>query len=90
MLGANIKIKKNKNNNEITIIGQKELKAKNILISGDPSSAAIIGAAALIIPKSKIKIKNVNINNTRISFFNILKKMNANITISNKKIISNE
>ena len=32
----------------------------------------------------------VNINKTRTTFFNILKKMNAKINISNKKRISNE
>ena len=57
---------------------------------GDPSSAAIIGSSALITKKSEIKIKNININKTRITFFNILRKMNAKIKISNKKIISKE
>ena len=52
---------------------------------GDPSSAAIIGSSALITKKSEIKIKNININKTRITFFNILRKMNAKIKISNKK-----
>ena len=89
-LGANIQIKKFKEKKIIKIIGQKELKAKNILIAGDPSAAAIIGSAALITSKSEIKIKKVNMNKTRITFFNILKKMNANIKISNKKKISNE
>ena len=88
--GAKIQIKKYKKKKIIKIIGQKELKAKNILIAGDPSAAAIVGSAALIIPNSEIKIKKVNINKTRIAFFKILKKMNANIKIFNKKKISNE
>ena len=88
--GAKIQIKKNKKKKIIKIIGQKELKAKNILIAGDPSAAAIVGSAALIIPNSEIKIKKVNINKTRMAFFKILKKMNANIKIFNKKKISNE
>ena len=88
--GAKIQIKKNKKKKIIKIIGQKELKAKNILIAGDPSAAAIVGSAALIIPNSEIKIKKVNINKTRMTFFKILKKMNANIKIFNKKKISNE
>ncbi len=88
--GAKIQIKKYKKGKIIKIIGQKELKAKNILIAGDPSAAAIIGSAALIIPNSEIKIKKVNINKTRATFFKILKKMNANIKIFNQKKISNE
>ena len=88
--GAKIYIKKLKEKKIIKIIGQKELNAKNISIAGDSSAAAIIGSAALIVPNSEIKIKNVNINKTRITFFNILKKMNANIKISNKRNISSE
>ena len=88
--GAKIQIKKNKKKGVIKIIGQKELKAKNILIPGDASAAAIVGSAALIIPNSEIKIKKVNVNKTRITFFRILKRMNANIKISNRKKISNE
>jgi len=89
-IGAKIKIKKVNEKNIIKITGQKELNAKDIEIAGDPSAAAIIGSAALITPQSEIKIKNVNINKTRITFFNILKKMNAKIKIVNKKKISHE
>ena len=89
-IGAKIQIKKIKEKNIIKISGQKELNAKDIIIAGDPSAAAIVGSAALITPQSEIKIKKVNINKTRITFFNILKKMNAKIKISNKKEISNE
>tara|TARA_Y100000590_G_scaffold54793_1_gene57257 strand:+ start:1393 stop:2748 length:1356 start_codon:yes stop_codon:yes gene_type:complete len=90
LFGAKIKINKFKKKNIIKLKGQKDLKAKNISIMGDPSSAAIIGSSALITKKSEIKIKNININKTRITFFNILKKMNAKIKISEKKIISKE
>ena len=90
LLGADIHCKKSKNKNLILIKGQKELIAKNISISGDSSSASIIGASALITPNSEIKIKNVNMNKTRSIFFKILKKMNANIHISKRKYISNE
>ena len=89
-IGAKIQIKKIKEKNIIKINGQKELNAKDIVIAGDPSAAAIVGSAALITPQSEIKIKKVNMNKTRITFFNILKKMNAKIKIFNKKEISNE
>ena len=81
---------KEKEKNIIKINGQKELNAKDIVIAGDPSAAAIVGSAALITPQSEIKIKKVNMNKTRITFFNILKKMNAKIKIFNKKEVSNE
>ena len=86
LFGSDIKIKKKL----IQLRGQSGLIGNKIKISGDSSSAAIVGTAALIVPNSEIKIKNVNINKTRIAFFNILKKMNANIYISKKRSISNE
>jgi len=89
-LGAEIKINKFKEKKIIKITGQKELKARSISIGGDLSAAAIVGSAALITPKSQIKIKKVNMNKTRITFFNVLKKMNANIKISNNKKKSSE
>ena len=89
-IGAKIQIKKIKGKNIIKITGQKELNAKDIVVAGDTSAAAIIGSAALITSQSEIKIKEISINKTRITFFNILKKMNAKIKISDKKIISKE
>ena len=88
--GAKIETISIKKKKIIKIVGQKELKAKNIIIGGDPSAAAIVGSTALITANAEIKIKDVNINKTRITFFNILKKMNANIKISNKRRISKE
>lgn len=90
LFGANIKIKKKKNKNLIELQGQKDLVGTKINICGDISSAAIVGAASLINPKSQLKIKNVNINKTRNAFFKVLKQMNANIRFSNKRKISNE
>lgn len=59
-------------------------------VPGDISSASFIIAAALLIKNSNINIKNVLINNTRIGFIKILKKMGAKILISNKKNIQFE
>ncbi|MDD4362842.1 MAG: 3-phosphoshikimate 1-carboxyvinyltransferase, partial [Atribacterota bacterium] len=39
---------------------------------------------------SELIIRNVGINKTRTGFLDVLKKMGANITIINKKVISNE
>ena len=90
LFGAGIKTKKENNKSIIEILGQKELVGRKINISADPSSAAIIGSGGLLTNKSEIKIKNVNMNKTRSTFFKILKKMKANIYFSNKKIVDNE
>ncbi|MEE8325184.1 MAG: 3-phosphoshikimate 1-carboxyvinyltransferase [Candidatus Humimicrobiaceae bacterium] len=66
------------------------LKAKNIYVPGDISSAAFIIVATLILKNSHTTIRDVGINPTRNYFLDILKKMGANIEIKNKRIISNE
>ena len=76
---ANIQIKKISKKNLISIKGQENLSSFNLKIPGDPSSAAPFIALALLTAGSKLLIKNINCNSTRIGFIKILKKMNANI-----------
>ena len=70
--------------------GQKNLHSFDYTISSDPSSAAFLIALTLLTPNSKLVINNVLCNETRIFFLKILKKVNANIKISNLKNISGE
>ena len=82
---ADIKIKKMTKGHLISLRGQKNLFGFNLKIPGDPSSAAPFVILALLTANSKLLIKNVNCNQTRIGFIDILKKMNANIKIKNVK-----
>ena len=52
--------------------GQKNLFSFNLEIFGDQSSCAPFIALALLTPKSKLTIKNVNCNPTRLGFIKIL------------------
>ena len=88
---ADIKVKKLKNINLITLRGQKNLHAFDYTVSSDPSSAAFLIALTLLTPESKLVIHNVLCNSTRTGFIKVLKeKMNANIKIKNLKKISGE
>jgi len=89
-LKADIKIKKLIKGHLISLKGQKNLFAFNLNVPGDPSSAAPFILLTLLTSNSKLLIKNVNCNPTRIGFINVLKKMNANIKISNLKKESGE
>ena len=82
---ADINIKKKKKGHLISLKGQKNLFGFNLKIPGDPSSAAPFIILTLLADNSKLLIKNINCNPTRIGFINILKKMNANIKIINLK-----
>ena len=84
-MGANIKT-----DNTTTIIQKSTLEPKTIEICGDISSAAYFIVAGLIIPNSKIILKNVGLNPTRTGIIDVVKAMGGNIEILDQKIISNE
>jgi len=84
-INADIKVKKLKKENLITLRGMKNLFSFNLEIFGDQSSCGPFIILALLTPKSKLVIKNVNCNPTRLGFIKILKKMNAKIKIINTK-----
>jgi 3-phosphoshikimate 1-carboxyvinyltransferase len=56
-----------------------EIEAKNIEIPGDPSSAAFMVAACLMLPESKLTITNVGLNPTRTGYLEVLRSMGAKI-----------
>ena len=85
-LGAKIKI----NGEKISLESPNFLKSKDIYIPGDFSSAAFLIVACLIIPESKITIREVGLNYYRIGLIEVLKKMNARIKIKNKRKLNDE
>lgn len=58
------------------------LEPLNINVPSDPSSAFFFAVAASIIPNSKVLLKNVLLNKTRIEAFRVLEKMGAKIEYS--------
>lgn len=62
----------------------------NINIPGDISSASFFIGAACMIPNSDLRINNVLINDSRMGFINILKKMDAGIIIHNPRYVNGE
>ncbi len=72
-------------NNVITINAANECQGTDITVPGDISSAAFLIVAATLIPHSELLIKNVGVNPTRTGILHILKRMGANITISNRR-----
>ncbi|WP_120909182.1 3-phosphoshikimate 1-carboxyvinyltransferase [Helicobacter pylori] len=58
---------------------EKPLEAFDFTIANDPSSAFFFALACAITPKSRLLLKNVLLNPTRIEAFEALKKMGASI-----------
>jgi 3-phosphoshikimate 1-carboxyvinyltransferase len=54
-----------------------ELELEDLVVPGDPSSAAFLAAAAMIVPGSRIVIDGVALNWTRAAFFRIAERMGA-------------
>ncbi len=84
-LNLPIIIKKNKKYDFIKIQGTEKVKSLNYRIPGDISSSAFFIVLTLLSKKSKLLIKNVNVNPSRVGIIKILKKMGASIKILNEK-----
>ena len=85
-----IKIKKTKNFDIIEIEGKKTIKPLNYNIPSDISSSAFFIVLTALSKNSKLKIKNININPTRIGILKILIMMGVKIKILYKKIYKGE
>ena len=80
-----IKIKKTKRYDFINIKQPKKIKAFNYQIPGDISSSAFFIVLTILANNSKLLIKNINVNPSRIGVITILKKMGAKIFLKNKR-----
>ena len=80
-----IKVKKTKKFDFINIKKPKKINAFNYQIPGDISSSAFFMVLTILAEDSRLLIKNININPTRIGVITILKKMGAQIILKNKR-----
>jgi 3-phosphoshikimate 1-carboxyvinyltransferase len=59
----------------VTVAAQDELELGALHVPGDPSSAAFLAAAAVLVPGSRIVLEDMCANWTRTGFFRILQRM---------------
>lgn len=83
--GAEIETVETDEGFEIILTGQPELKAQDIAVPRDPSSAAFPVCAALIVEGSEIVLPNIGLNPTRAGLFTTLIEMGADITFENER-----
>lgn len=67
---------------EIRISGGQTFTAQEVVVPGDISSAAFWLVAGLVVPNSKIVLKNVGINETRTGIIDVIKNMGGKIKLS--------
>ncbi|MCJ8339613.1 MAG: bifunctional prephenate dehydrogenase/3-phosphoshikimate 1-carboxyvinyltransferase [Pseudomonadales bacterium] len=80
-LGLDLQVQGNK----VTIIPGNQIAGFSLSIPGDISSAAFFIVGAVISKGSKICIRDVGVNPTRLGFIHILKLMGADIQLSNQR-----
>jgi 3-phosphoshikimate 1-carboxyvinyltransferase len=88
--GATITVEEAGRGRIIELSGQPDLFAANVAVPGDPSSAAFLTAAALLVPGSDVTIPAVGLNPTRCGLFLTLDEMGANVVVENRRIEGGE
>ena len=69
----------------ITLAGQPDLRAADVVVPGDPSSAAFLAVAALLVPGSRVRIEGVGLNPLRCGLFATLREMGADLAVENER-----
>jgi 3-phosphoshikimate 1-carboxyvinyltransferase len=88
--GATVQVEQAGRGRVITLQGQPELRAADVAVPGDPSSAAFLVAAALLVGGSRLTIAGVGLNELRGGFYATLAEMGANIVIENRRVQGGE
>ena len=67
---------------KITVQGPQKLSGQKVVVPGDISSAAFWLVAGLIVPNSRVVLKNVGINETRTGIIDVIRAMGGKIEIT--------
>ncbi len=88
--GACVRVTQEGAGRAIEIDGQPELRAADVVVPGDPSSAAFPIVAALLVPGSAITVRGVGLNPLRIGLLTTLAEMGAEIAVENRRVQGGE
>ncbi len=83
--GADVRSVRENGLTRITVKGQAELEGREVMVPGDPSSAAFLAAAALIVPGSEVTIEGVLVNPTRSGLYLTLQEMGGDVAFLNER-----
>ena len=88
--GAKVVVEHQGRGRLISLMGQPELVAADVLVPGDPSSAAFPLVAALLVPGSCVTVQGVGLNPLRTGLFATLREMGADLLITNEHLEGGE
>lgn len=88
--GATVRVEETPEGRKATLVGQPVLKAADVVVPGDPSSAAFPVVAGCIVPGSDIIVAGVGLNPLRAGVFASLRDMGASIDEVNPRVEGGE
>jgi 3-phosphoshikimate 1-carboxyvinyltransferase len=88
--GAEIDVEEQGGGRAIALHGEAELRACEVRVPGDPSAAAFLAVAALIVPGSELRIEGVSVNPLRAGLFEVLRLMGGDIALADPREVDGE
>ena len=88
--GAALEVEESDGARIISIRGEAELAPQQIVVPGDPSSAAFPIVAGLLVPGSDLIVENVGLNPTRTGLLTILRAMGADLALIDERQVGGE
>ena len=88
--GARLELGEEDGARVIAVHGEADLRPMDVVVPGDPSSAAFFMVAASIVPGSDLVIENVGLNPTRSGLVTVLRAMGADIVEQNPRAVGGE
>ena len=67
---------------KITVQGPQKLSGQKVVVPGDISNAAFCLVAGLIVPNSRVVLKNVGINETRTGIIDVIRAMGGKLELT--------
>ena len=88
--GVDVAVSEAEGERTISITGPVDLEPCDVVVPGDPSSAAFFAVAASVVPGSDLVIENVGLNPTRDGIYKVLDRMGANVERLNAREVGGE
>ncbi|MGE0733147.1 MAG: 3-phosphoshikimate 1-carboxyvinyltransferase [Alphaproteobacteria bacterium] len=83
--GAKVEVRDEGHARHVTVTGYPELVGSDIVVPGDPSSAAFALVAALLVPEAQVTLNNVGTNPLRTGLYQTLREMGADLAYRNER-----